>query len=44
MGKEHYISPSVEVISLEADAVIASSPYATEGIDSSGEIIEWGWY
>lgn len=44
MSIEHYISPSSEVIGLEADSIIASSPYSTEDINTSGEVIEWDWY
>ena len=43
MSKEQYISPSAEVVGLDATGVLASSPYRMEGMESSGNYIEWDW-
>ena len=44
MSRDYYIAPSVELIGLEPADIIASSPYTSEDIGSSGDVIDWDWY
>ena len=38
-----YIAPTAEIVSLDIEDIIASSPYDTEEITPTGSIIEWDW-
>ena len=43
MSKEQYIAPSTELVGCDVRGVLASSPYKMEGIEPSGDYIEWDW-